>query len=80
VTDAAGIEPVVPVGADGRFLYPVTDYEGMLVFDANLPIIDHLRARTRGEGDPGAVTEARCCSAARATTMPTRTAGGAANR
>jgi isoleucyl-tRNA synthetase len=58
VTDAAGIEPVVPVGADGRFLYPVTDYEGMLVFDANLPIIDHLRARTRGEGDPGAVTEA----------------------
>jgi isoleucyl-tRNA synthetase len=57
VTDAAGIEPVVPVGADGRFLYPVTDYEGMLVFDANLPIIDHLRARTRGEGDPGAVTE-----------------------
>jgi len=57
VTDAAGIEPVVPVGADGRFLYPVTDYEGMLVFDANLPIIDHLRARTRGEGDSGAVTE-----------------------
>ncbi len=57
VTDAAGIEPVVPVGPDGRFLYPVTDYEGMLVFDANLPIIDHLKARARGEGDTGAVTE-----------------------
>ena len=56
VTDAAGIEPVVPVGPDGRFTYPVTDYEGLLVFDANLPIIDHLKARTRGEGDHGAVT------------------------
>src|SRR5215203_2544672 len=56
VTDAAGIEPVVPVGPDGRFAYPVTDYEGLLVFDANLPIIDHLKARTRGEGDHGAVT------------------------
>src|SRR5690242_2166771 len=56
VTDAAGIEPVVPVGPDGRFTYPVTDYEGLLVFDANLPIIDHLKARTRGEGDRGAVT------------------------
>ncbi len=56
VTDAAGIEPVVPVGPDGRFTYPVTDYEGLLVFDANLPIIDHLKARTRGQGDHGAVT------------------------
>ncbi|MFI5074457.1 MAG: isoleucine--tRNA ligase [Actinomycetales bacterium] len=56
VTDAAGIEPVLPVGPDGRFTYPVTDYEGLLVFDANLPIIDHLKARTRGEGDHGAVT------------------------
>ena len=40
----------------GRFTYPVTDYEGLHVFDANLPIIDHLKARTRGEGDHGAVT------------------------
>ena len=56
VTDAAGIEPVMPVGPDGRFQHPVTDYEGMLVFDANLPIIDHLSGRTRGVGDHGAVT------------------------
>jgi isoleucyl-tRNA synthetase len=35
VTDAADIDPVVPVGPDGRFTAPVVDYEGMLVFDAN---------------------------------------------
>ena len=46
VTDAADIEPVVPVGPDGRFTAPVAEYEGMLVFDANLAIIDHLKART----------------------------------
>lgn len=57
VTDAAGIEPVVPVGPDGCFTYPVTDYEGVQVFDANAMIIDHLKARTRGEGDVGSVTE-----------------------
>lgn len=57
VTDAAGIEPVVPVGPDGCFTYPVTDYEGVQVFDANAMIIDHLKARTRGEGDTGSVTE-----------------------
>jgi isoleucyl-tRNA synthetase len=56
VTDAAGIEPVIPVGPDGRFTYPVTDYEGVHVFDANLLVIDHLRAATRGEGDTGSVT------------------------
>ncbi len=56
VTDAAGIEPVMPVGPDGRFTYPVTDYEGLLVFDANAPIIDHLKARTRGAGEVGATT------------------------
>ena len=55
VTDAADIVPVVPVGPDGRFTAPVADYEGMLVFDANLAIIDHLRARTDGRTDPGAV-------------------------
>ena len=48
VTDAADIVPVVPVGPDGRFTAPVVDYEGMLVFDANLQIIDHLKARTEG--------------------------------
>ncbi len=56
VTDAAGIEPVVPVGPDGRFTWPVTDYEGMHVFDSNAHIIDHLKASTRGEGDTGSVT------------------------
>ncbi len=56
VTDAAGIVPVMPVGPDGRFTYPVSDYEGMQVFDANLHIIDHLKAETRDEGDTGSVT------------------------
>jgi len=70
VTDAADIEPVVPVGPDGRFIAPAVDYEGMLVFDANLAIIEHLKARTvvsmavsaaastarpAGEGDAGAL-------------------------
>ncbi len=55
VTAAADIEPVVPVGPDGRFTAPVTDYLGMQVFDANLAIIDHLRARTDGRSDEGAL-------------------------
>ena len=54
VTDAADIEPVVPVGPDGKFTAPVVDYEGMLVFDANLAIIDHLKARTEGRTEDGA--------------------------
>ena len=58
VTDREGIEPVMPVGKDGRFTAPVDDYAGMQVFDANLPIIDHLKAVTRGEAGEsiGAVT------------------------
>ena len=56
VTDREGIEPVMPVGKDGRFTHPVDDYAGMLVFDANLPIIDHLKRATRGEA-AGSVTE-----------------------
>ncbi|MBC2932986.1 isoleucine--tRNA ligase [Nocardioides sp. zg-1228] len=55
VTDREGIEAVMPVGKDGRFTFPVTDYEGMQVFDANLQIIDHLKAATRGEA-AGSVT------------------------
>lgn len=55
VTDREGIEAVMPVGKDGRFTHPVTDYEGMQVFDANLPIIDHLKAATKGEA-AGSVT------------------------
>ena len=41
----------MPVGPDGRFTAPVDDYAGMLVFDANLPIIDDLKRRS------GPVTE-----------------------
>ncbi len=60
--DAAGVETVVPVGPDGRFIRPVTDYEGMHVFDANPHVIDHLKARTRldrgvGGGDLGSTSE-----------------------
>ena len=56
VTDREGIEAVMPVGKDGRFTFPVTDYEGMQVFDANLHVIDHLKAATRGDGETGSVT------------------------
>ncbi|MDR7252646.1 isoleucyl-tRNA synthetase [Nocardioides sp. BE266] len=55
VTDREGIEAVMPVGKDGRFTFPVVDYEGMQVFDANLQIIDHLKAATSGEA-AGSVT------------------------
>ncbi|NYJ00546.1 isoleucyl-tRNA synthetase [Nocardioides thalensis] len=54
VTDREGIEPVMPVGKDGRFTAPVDDYAGMQVFDANLHIIDDLKART-GSVTPGTV-------------------------
>ncbi|TWG94133.1 isoleucyl-tRNA synthetase [Nocardioides sp. J9] len=55
VTDREGIEPVMPVGKDGRFTHPVAEYAGMLVFDANLHIIDHLKAVTAGD-EAGSVT------------------------
>jgi isoleucyl-tRNA synthetase len=55
VTDREGIPPVVPVNAEGRFTFPVEQYEGMHVFDANPHIIDHFKAATTGEGDRGAV-------------------------
>ncbi|WP_370894153.1 isoleucine--tRNA ligase [Janibacter sp. GXQ6167] len=55
VTDREGIVAVMPVGKDGRFTAPVTDYEGMLVFDANAPIIDDLKAATRGLDEAGSV-------------------------
>ncbi|GAB4084900.1 isoleucine--tRNA ligase [Myceligenerans cantabricum] len=58
VCDREGVESVMPVGADGRFTHPVDEYAGLQVFDANSPIIDHLKARTRGGGDDetGSVT------------------------
>ena len=63
VTDREGIEPVMPVGADGQFTHPVSEYAGMLVFDANAPIQDHLKAATRNQlagatpHDQGSVSE-----------------------
>lgn len=65
VTDREGIEAVMPVGPDGRFTSPVDEYAGELVFEANLQIIDHLKAATRAQDpahegedlDTGAVTE-----------------------
>ncbi|MCH8613375.1 isoleucine--tRNA ligase [Arsenicicoccus dermatophilus] len=57
VTDREGIEAVMPVGGDGRFTAPVEDYQGQHVFEANAPIIKHLKAVTRGEGETGSVTE-----------------------
>ncbi len=56
ITDREGIELVVAVAKDGTFTHPITEYEGLHVFDANIPIIEHLRNMTRGEGDTGAVT------------------------
>ncbi len=47
VTDAAGIEPVVPVDASGKFTAEVTPYSGVQVFDANPLIIDDLNAAGR---------------------------------
>ncbi|GAA3612877.1 isoleucine--tRNA ligase [Marihabitans asiaticum] len=56
VTDREGIAAVMPVAKDGTFTAPVTDYEGLHVFDANGPIIDALKAATRGQAG-GGVTE-----------------------
>jgi isoleucyl-tRNA synthetase len=44
VTDAAGIVPVVPVDAAGKFTDEVPPYAGVMVFDANKQIIADLRA------------------------------------
>ena len=47
LTDAAGIEPVVPVDESGRFTEDVPPYAGMHVFDANKAIIKDLKATQR---------------------------------
>ncbi|KAA2258666.1 isoleucine--tRNA ligase [Solihabitans fulvus] len=44
VTDAAGIEPVVPVDSRGEFTDEVPPYVGQHVFDANKAIIRDLKA------------------------------------
>ncbi|MEZ7898695.1 MAG: isoleucine--tRNA ligase [Flaviflexus sp.] len=59
----AGIKPVVPVNDRGEFTSVVPDYEGMQVFDANMPIIRDLRDLTgplegRGEDRPVLVRQA----------------------
>ncbi|HXV91820.1 MAG TPA: class I tRNA ligase family protein, partial [Pseudonocardia sp.] len=46
VTDAAGIEAVVPVDSRGEFTMQVPPYAGMQVFDANHQIIRDLKERT----------------------------------
>src|SRR5690606_15567617 len=43
VTDEAGIEPVVPVDATGKFTSEVPPYEGLHVFDANKQIARDLK-------------------------------------
>ncbi|MGH3992789.1 MAG: class I tRNA ligase family protein, partial [Pseudonocardiaceae bacterium] len=47
VTDAAGIEAVVPVDSAGQFTAEVAPYAGMQVFDANRAIIRDLRDGAR---------------------------------
>ena len=42
-----GIPLVVPVDNEGKFTTEVPDYQGMLVFDANKPIIQDLKAQGR---------------------------------
>ena len=46
VTDAAGIEAVVPVDSHGLFTGEVPDYAGQHVFEANTAIIRDLRSGT----------------------------------
>ncbi len=60
ITDREGIELVVAVAKDGTFTHPINDYRGLHVFEANIPIIEHLKNATRvaaGEeaGETGAV-------------------------
>ncbi|MGQ0716517.1 MAG: isoleucine--tRNA ligase [Pseudonocardiales bacterium] len=43
ITDAAGIETVVPVDSAGQFTAEVAPYAGMQVFDANRAIVRDLR-------------------------------------
>jgi isoleucyl-tRNA synthetase len=55
VTDAAGIVPVTPVDAQGKFDATVPDYEGQQVFDANPNIIKDLKNGTGSAARQGAV-------------------------
>ncbi|MEJ6014228.1 isoleucine--tRNA ligase [Corynebacterium sp. H127] len=42
-----GIEPVIPVGMDGKFTSLAAPYQGQLIFDANKQIIKDLKAAGR---------------------------------
>ncbi|MEU0531098.1 isoleucine--tRNA ligase [Amycolatopsis tolypomycina] len=55
VTDAAGIPPVTPVDAHGKFDATVPDYEGQQVFDANPNIVRDLKNGTGSAAQQGAV-------------------------
>ncbi|MGV9366836.1 isoleucine--tRNA ligase [Amycolatopsis sp. NPDC003731] len=55
VTDAAGIPPVTPVDAHGKFDATVPDYEGQQVFDANPNIVRDLKNGTGSAARQGAV-------------------------
>jgi len=47
VGDAHDVPLVVPVDDEGRFTAPVSDWEGLNVFDANPQIIEHLKGLDR---------------------------------
>ncbi|WAL63649.1 isoleucine--tRNA ligase [Amycolatopsis cynarae] len=53
--DAAGITPVTPVDAKGRFDATVPDYQGRQVFEANPDIIRDLKNGTGSAAQQGAV-------------------------
>ncbi|WP_410612952.1 isoleucine--tRNA ligase [Amycolatopsis sp. lyj-109] len=55
VTDAAGIPPVTPVDAHGKFDATVPDYEGQQVFDANPNIVRDLKNGTGSAARQGAL-------------------------
>ncbi|RSM35043.1 isoleucine--tRNA ligase [Amycolatopsis balhimycina DSM 5908] len=55
VTDAAGITPVTPVDAHGKFDATVPDYEGQQVFDANPNIVRDLKNGTGSAARQGSV-------------------------
>ncbi|HVV10369.1 isoleucine--tRNA ligase [Amycolatopsis sp.] len=55
VADEAGITPVTPVDAKGRFDATVPDYQGQQVFDANPNIIRDLKNGTGSAAGQGAV-------------------------
>jgi isoleucyl-tRNA synthetase len=55
VTDAAGITPVTPVDAQGKFDATVPDYTGQQVFDANPHIIKDLKNGTGSAAGQGAL-------------------------